>query len=131
MTGREVSMTGIQLFDGMYDGLEKVLDLRSRQHALTATNLANANTPGFKARELDFDSMLNDMMERSVNGEKVDESEVQVTEKAVPPWVRDGNSVDAEHEAAKLSENSLLYNAVATGTSRRLELLQFAASDGK
>jgi flagellar basal body rod protein FlgB len=75
--------------------------------------------------------MLNDMMERSVNGEKVDESEVQVTEKAVPPWVRDGNSVDAEHEAAKLSENSLLYNAVATGTSRRLELLQFAASDGK
>jgi flagellar basal-body rod protein FlgB len=131
MTGREVSMTGIQLFDGMYDGLEKVLDLRSRQHALTATNLANANTPGFKARELDFDSMLNDMMERSINGEKVEESEVQVTEKAVPPWVRDGNSVDAEHEAAKLSENSLLYNAVATGTSRRLELLQFAASDGK
>ena len=43
-------MTEIRLFDGMYNGLEQVLDLRNRQHSLTATNLANANTPGFRAR---------------------------------------------------------------------------------
>jgi flagellar basal-body rod protein FlgB len=124
-------MTGIKLFDGMYDGLEQVLDLRSRQHALTATNLANANTPGFKARELDFDTLLSNVMERSVGGDRMEESEIQVHEVELSPWSRDGNSVDPEHETAKMTSNTLLYNAVATGVSHRLSLLQFAASDGK
>jgi flagellar basal-body rod protein FlgB len=115
----------------MYQGLEQVLDLRSRQHALTATNLANADTPGFKARELDFDSLLRNVMEGAMNEEPVSESDIQVHEIPLSPWSRDGNSVDAEHEAAKMSSNTLLYDAVATATSRRLELLQFAASDGK
>jgi flagellar basal-body rod protein FlgB len=124
-------MTGIKLFDGMYDGLEQVLDLRSRQHALTATNLANANTPGFRARELDFDSLLNDVMERAEDEDPMGESEITVHEIPVSAWSRDGNSVDPEHETAKMSSNTLLYNAVATGTARRLSLLRFAASDGK
>lgn len=124
-------MTGIKLFDGMYDGLEQVLDLRSRQHALTATNLANANTPGFRSREIDFDSLLQDVMERASDGDRMDESEILVQETLPNEWSRDGNSVDAEHEAAKMSSNTLLYNAVAAGTSRRLEMLRFAASDGK
>ena len=124
-------MTGIKLFDGMYDGLEQVMDLRSRQHALTATNLANANTPGFKARELDFDSLLQDVMERATDGDPLSESEIQVHEMPLSPWSRDGNSVDPEHETAKMTSNTLLYNAIATGTARRLSLLQFAASDGK
>lgn len=124
-------MTGIKLFDGMYDGLEQVLDLRSRQHALTATNLANSNTPGFRAKELDFDSLLRNVMERSADHDPVEESEIEVHEVIAPPWARDGNSVDPEHETAKMASNTLLYNAVATGTSRRLGLLEFAASDGK
>ena len=124
-------MTGIKLFDGMYDGLEQVMDLRSRQHALTATNLANSNTPGFKARELDFDSLLRDVMERATDGDPVQESEIEVHEIPLSVWSRDENSVDPEHETAKMSSNTLLYNAVATGTARRLQLLQFAASDGK
>lgn len=124
-------MTGIKLFDGVYDGLEQVLDLRSRQHALTATNLANANTPGFRAKEIDFDSLLQDVMERSIDGNPMEESEIEVQELPVAPWARDNNSVDPEHETAKMSSNTLLYNAVASATSHRFALLQFAASDGK
>ena len=78
-------MTGIKLFDGVYDGLEQVLDLRSRQHALTATNLANANTPGYRAKELDFDELLSDVMERSIDGHPMEESEIQVKELPVAP----------------------------------------------
>ncbi len=35
------------LFDRLHHGLGNVLDLRSAQHAITASNLANAETPGF------------------------------------------------------------------------------------
>ena len=34
------------LFDGLHNGLGRVLDLRMQQHSLTAANLANADTPG-------------------------------------------------------------------------------------
>ena len=37
----------------------------------------------------------------------------------------------AEREAVRLTENLMLYNAVSVGTSRRLGLLRFAASDGR
>lgn len=125
-------MTGIKLFDGMYDGLEQVLDLRSRQHALTAANLSNADTPGFRAREMNFDDLLRNVMERSMDGDHpVSESEIEVEIRELPPWSRDKNSVDPEHESAKLASNTLMYNAVVTGIDHRLSMLRFAASDGK
>ena len=34
------------LFDNLHNGLGRVLDLRRSQHALTVSNLANADTPG-------------------------------------------------------------------------------------
>ena len=48
-----------------------------------------------------------------------------------PPWAMDGNSVNAEREAVRLTENSLMYDSVAKGLSRRLAMLRYAASDGK
>jgi len=126
-------MTGIKLFDGMYDGLEQVLDLRSRQHALTAANLSNADTPDYRAREIDFDHLLREVMERSMDGHEnpVSEAEIEVEIRELVPWSRDGNSVDAERESAKLASNTLVYNALVTGIDRRLAMLRFAASDGK
>jgi flagellar basal-body rod protein FlgB len=123
--------TRFKLFDGMYTGLEQVLDLRSRQHTLTAVNLANADTPGFRAREINFENLLQDVMEQAMDGEKLQEDAIPIQEIEAPPWVRDGNSVNAERESAKLASNSLLYNAVSSGINRRLSLLRFAASDGK
>jgi flagellar basal-body rod protein FlgB len=125
-------MTGIKLFDGMYGGLEQVLDLRSRQHALTAANLSNADTPGYQAKEIDFDHLLRNVMERAIDAtDPVSESEIEVEVRELPPWARDGNSVDAERETAKMASNTLMYNAVVTGIDHRLSMLRFAASDGK
>ena len=50
------------LFDNLYTGLHNVLDLRSKQHALSATNLANADTPDFKAKFIPFDEVLGDAL---------------------------------------------------------------------
>ena len=115
----------------LFRSLEQVLDLRSRQHTLTAVNLANADTPGFLAREINFESLLQDVMEQAMDGEPLQEDSIPIQELEAPPWVRDGNSVNAERESAKMASNSLLYNAVTTGLNRKLSLLRFAASDGK
>ena len=46
------------LFDPVFSGLTQVLNLRQQQHALTASNIANADTPGFKAKVADFRNAL-------------------------------------------------------------------------
>lgn len=128
------SLPGVSLFDGMFQGVERVLDLRRIQHTITASNIANANTPEYHAKEIPFDQLLTEVMDRSLAGDDVDPAdlaEASVTELDPVPWALDGNSVDEETEAVRLSENTLMYNAVAGGMSRRLALLRFAAGDGR
>ena len=119
-------MSGM-LFDSLTTGLQNVLDLRQQQHALTASNLANAETPGYRAKVIEFDKMLS----RAVQGEQAGpELRPMVTELEPSPWSVDGNSVLPEREQARLQENSLMYRAVAQGLSRRLAMLKYAANDG-
>ncbi len=125
---------GIQLFDGLSQGLENVLDLRRARHALGASNIANADTPGYLAKELPFDSLLLEVMGAPLAGEAVsveDRAVETMWEREAPEASLDGNSVDAEHEATQLIQNQVMYEAVAGGLSRRLAMLRFAASDGK
>jgi len=130
------------MFDGLHQGLGKVLDLRMSQHTLTATNLANADTPGFKAKFIPFDRVLSEAVDRSPHlslrrtntlhsaGLGNDPSDPSVEEIEAQPWVTDGNSVVAEREAVRLKENSMMYTGVSRGLTRRLAMLKFAASDG-
>ena len=47
------------------------------------------------------------------------------------PWALDGNSVNPEREAVKLTQNSVVYNALTTSISKRMSMLRYAASDGR
>jgi flagellar basal-body rod protein FlgB len=129
------------LFDGLHNGLQRVLDLRQAQHSLTASNLANADTPGYKAKVIPFDQILSAAVDQSeglrctdarhLSGIGGDAGNPEVDELEAPPWSVDGNSVVAEREAARLAENAMLFSGVSQGVSRRLAMLRYAASDGK
>lgn len=129
------------LFDPMLQGLQQVLDLRSRQHALTATNLANADTPGYHAQVIDFETALVDVMNGVENtgmshtrAEHLGPSgpaDAEIIELEPPAWSTNDNSVLAEREHARMLENSLLYRGVAKGVGRKLALLKYAASNGQ
>ncbi len=131
------------LFDGLHQGLGQVLNLRMSQHALTAANLANTDTPGYKAKFIPFDEVLGKAVERGTSVQmratharhnaglsaKLDDPRVEEIEAA--PWVADGNSVDLEREAVRLKENATMYGAVSRGLGKRMAMLKFAASNGE
>ena len=50
------------LFDRLHNGLGKVMDLRSQQSAMTAGNIANTDTPNYKAKFIPFDELLQTTM---------------------------------------------------------------------
>tara|TARA_B100001989_G_scaffold236884_1_gene199110 strand:+ start:221 stop:586 length:366 start_codon:yes stop_codon:yes gene_type:complete len=116
------------LFDPSFTGVHRVLDLRQQQHAMTASNLANANTPGFKAQYLDFSTALSDAMTAPLSEPTIDADVVEVE---APAWSVNGNSVFLEQEHARLRSNAVLYQGLVRGVSSRLALLKFAAADGR
>ena len=125
------------LFDKMHHGMEKVMELRKKQHALTAANIANTDTPHYKAKYIRFDEVLSEVMDTedmplvvndrrhftSINGDAIEPS---IEEIDVPPWVLDGNSVQIEREMIRLRENSVMFNAVVRGMTQRIARLQIA-----
>ncbi|MCA9492167.1 MAG: flagellar basal body rod protein FlgB [Myxococcales bacterium] len=130
------------LFDASYAGLQNVLDLRSQQHALTATNLANADTPGFRARVIDFEHELSAAYgdDGRLQVQRTDARHIGTGAAAGNPAILelepmdgtlDGNSVNVEREMVRLGENQMLFSAVSRGLSRRLAMLKFAANDGR
>lgn len=99
-----------------------ILNLRQQRQEIIATNVANADTPGYKARRLEFEEALKDAMPppdalpiaRTSRGhmpmpysEPVI-GEIQAVETPIPKG--DRNSVDLEQEMARQTANQLLYN---------------------
>lgn len=131
------------LFNSLYSGLENVLDLRAKQHALTATNIANAETPGFKARFIPFDEVLGEAVGRPTRlglkqtdlrhmpASSADVYDPEIEEIEPPPWAEDQNSVIAEHETVRLTENATIYKGVTRGVSRKIAMLKYASTDGR
>lgn len=129
-------------FDPLIDSLQTVLDLRMQQHALTASNLANADTPGYKAKVVDFSAALDHAMgqggltlqrtdARHVSAPGHDPAQPEVLELEPAPWAVDGNSVLPERETARMQANALMYNALVQGLDHKLNLLRFVVSDGR
>lgn len=132
------------LFDSFHHGLGSVLDLRSQQHALTASNIANADTPNYKAKYIAFEELLSGAVASEdahlalkqtrpthMGSLLGDTERPHIEEMAAPAWSMDGNSVQLEQETVRLTENSMMYGAVSKGLSRRLAMLRYAASDGR
>lgn len=119
------------LTDPVTAGLERALDLRTRQHALTTSNIANADTPGYRARHLDYRASFDAVLDALGDGDSVDMASLATIEEAEPdPDRLDGNSVRREVEMLQLGYTQTQYDATVEALNRRLAMLEYAASDG-
>lgn len=117
----------IKVFDQTYEALARSLDLRTEAQTVISSNIANADTPGYQAQELDFEKALAKAVDSggdisSVRGEIYNQNNNVVRE--------DGNTVDRDAEMTKLAENQLLFTAAADLVKKKLALLKYSISDG-
>lgn len=114
----------------------EALQVRSRRLELLAANLANADTPNFKARDIDFRAALNDAghgqalrMSRTNAGHLSSGAAGAGPEAMyrVPTQPSlDGNTVDPQLEKAAFSENAIQYQASLDFLNARFRGLQTA-----
>ena len=105
--------------DSLFQFHQQALSLHSERQKLIASNIANADTPGYKARDIDFVSALKDAQashsklqspamkqlgdKGPLNTELMYRSAVQRS--------ADGNTVDIDVERAQFAENAVRYEA--------------------
>jgi len=86
------------------------LEMRSQRMRVIASNIANAATPGYKARDVDFEAGLEaKLAQRTGNTTASSEPELLYRRNAMPSL--DGNTVELGREQIAFAENALRYSA--------------------
>jgi flagellar basal-body rod protein FlgB len=99
------------------------MNLLSARQKLTASNIANADTPDYRTRDIDFQFEL--MAATSTNPEP---DVVEVPGLLVK---NDGNDVNLDREARLLAENAMRFNLASTMMRSQFKKIRNAIQEGK
>ena len=110
---------------GVVDLIEKALDIRVFYQRVLASNIANAETPGYKEKELDFKKE----MDKAASGP----AQFEVTDKASSDGIAavDGNTVGMEDQVVKMTENTLMFNSLIQMINKKFSMLRYAINEGR
>ena len=126
------------------DALGASLDMRLLRHNVTAANIANAETPGYKAKKVDFEEALSRALDHEGLGKvhasskehflmgqgAISRARADVYENPEGNVSNDANTVDMENELATLADNSVLYKAALQLINKKMGALRYAVSEG-
>ena len=123
----------INILDPSAQLLEHSLDLRLARQNLIASNVANAETPGYRALDLNFEDVLKDIVERqnspaALAASRLGEAGVRLRILAddTPTMGNESNTVLIEREIGKLSQNALMFKAQAVFLGKKMAMMRAA-----
>ena len=103
------------------DTLERYMDVLSARQKVVASNIANADTPGYKTKDIDFQSEF-----RSALGGATPQS----FEVAGLPVKNDGNNVSLDRESRLLTENDMRFNLASNLVRSEVQAIRAALQTG-
>jgi flagellar basal-body rod protein FlgB len=110
------------MLDRVANSLERYMDLLSAREHQVASNIANADTPGYKTKDIEFQTeFLN-----AVNGTAPRPVEVPGLDSK-----SDGNNVSIDREARMLSETALRFSVASNLLRSQIRTLRSAIQEGK
>jgi flagellar basal-body rod protein FlgB len=132
------------LFDKTTRALGASLNLRQLRQNVISSNIANAETPGYQAKKLDFEDALARALDLEGQGQlagltgehyatgpgALARVKADVYENPDAEVNNDGNTVNMDREMASLAENSIAYKAAISLINKKMAALKYAASDG-
>lgn len=138
-------MPQLNLFDRTIGLLQKVLDLRMQKQQAIAANIANVDTPGYRAVHLEFEDGLKRALANSAagvnpvqgsgslpgGGGDFDQVEARVVRVADQSGIGDRNGVSLDEEMIALADNQILYEAATQMISKKIGLLRYVIQEGK
>ena len=111
---------------GSTETLARYMDLLSTRQKLVASNLANADTPGYRTQDIDFQFEF--MSALHTGTAATDPAIIEPQGLYVKP---DGNNVNVDRESRLLAEDTIRFNLVSTLARGDLDAVRKAISEGK
>ena len=119
---------------------EQALHLRALRNGMLSSNIANADTPDYKARDIDFAQALKSAKGEGISLHRTSSLHQQSTRSGAPspremyrvpmqPTL-DGNTVETDVEQAQFAENALQYRATLAFLDGQIRGLRFAIRGG-
>lgn len=104
--------------------VEQYMDVVSAKQKLTAANIANVDTPGYKTKDIDFASALSEAASgQGANATRLAADVQNLQLKA------DGNNVSLDREARNLSENALKFHIAGQFLQNQIRLTRTAMQE--
>lgn len=119
-----------------FDIAKRALDGLSVRRDMIGQNIANVDTPGYKAQEVSFEGLLKQSLNQGTNmtmkttnsnhlqGTGGGTAAVQVGQRQGGSSRADGNNVDIDQELTQMMETGIRYQALSQIVSKKLSLLK-------
>jgi len=117
------------VFEGVAGNFERYMTLLSTRQKLVASNIANADTPGYKTQDIDFRAeFAQQMQSQECSGAPAPGP--QIVEPDGLPVKADGNNVSLDRESRMLAENAMRYSVAASLARAELQAIRTAIQEG-
>lgn len=116
--------------------LQKKLDAVWMRQQVIAGNIANAATPGYKSRAVEFESLL----ERQLNATGASDRAIRSALDRVKPSIvrqegtearEDGNNVDEDKESVEMARALIEYNYLCNALSSQINRMRYVITEGR
>ena len=136
----------INKLDDAFSFQQKALTLLSRRQELLASNIANADTPGYLARDIDFSKQLKDASnngflknpsvsmsmtsDKHISGKSLPFDDPQLLYRIPDQPRADGNTVDMDRERVGFADNAVKYQSGLTFLGADIKKMMTVLSQG-
>lgn len=119
--------------------LRRQLTLAAAKQTVSASNLANVDTPGFRAQELDFARTLDGSLAGALKLTSTHASHLGTTESSAAetreadglPSRRDGNNVQIDRELLAMTQAQGEFSRAQTVLTAKFRLVRYAINEGR
>ncbi|MEN6475106.1 MAG: flagellar basal body rod protein FlgB [Syntrophaceae bacterium] len=117
------------IFGKIWTDIKGLMDYQVSRQAVISSNLANQDTPGYKAKDISFDEHLRSRLalkRTNTNHRQTEEGSINYRT-YTDPYERignDGNTVDLDREMMKISQNNILYSSAVETIQHHISILQ-------
>ena len=121
----------MNLFDTTQVGLERAIAGAGLRQETIAGNIANANTPGYRRKDVDVPTTLRAALAEDVPSQAVAAASFEARADTAAGAMRlDGNGVDIDVESATMASNALEYQTLVSVARGRTDVLRSAMGVG-
>ncbi len=124
---------------GIIDALRRQMAIAAARQAVAAGNLANVNTPGYRARAVDFTAALERelgggiSLTQTAGGHLSGEADAAAGTQEIEglPARRDGNTVQIDRELLQMTTASRRFCPAQTALAAKFRLVRYAINEGR